>query len=353
VPPALDQIVQGCLAKDPDERWQSTADVKRQLRWIASTSSSSGATPAALPSTLRRRRSLWWFSTAALATALAIVLPAALRQWWTPDANVVRFSIVPPVNTTFAADIAQVPSTQLAVSPDGRSVAFVAASPGKRSGLWVREFAATEPRLLAGTDDASYPFWSADGGSLGFFAQGKLRRVDSAGGSLLELCEAGPDPRGGTWNRDGLIVFARDMASGLSQVSAGGGAPEPLLDLRAGENSYRWPSFLPDGRRFLFHVRVINGRGLHLGSIGSRSTTLVKDQHDRYLAAGRLPQFPGAVYRQSRPGHAAHLVARRRPHHVSIGPGRRQLSVREAVGPQCAGTPGVDRRNRVLDRLVD
>jgi eukaryotic-like serine/threonine-protein kinase len=270
IPPALDQLVQGCLAKDPDERWQSTADVRRQLQWIATTQSGSGITAATEPPA-KRLRHAGWMAAAALAVALVgVLIFGDGRSGDVASTPVVRFSIAPPAGTTFAADIAQVPSTQLAVSPDGSSVVFVAASPGRRARLWVRQLSATDPRLLAGTEDASYPFWSPDSRSIGYFAQGKLKRTDLDGGSPLELCDVGSDPRGGTWNQAGVILFARDTASGLSQVSASGGAPDAVLDLAPGDNSYRWPSFLPDGRRFLFHIRARNGRSIHLGSLGSR-----------------------------------------------------------------------------------
>lgn len=290
-PAALEQLVQTCLAKDPDDRWQSTADVKRQLNWIASTRANSDAAAlASLP--LRRRAARWWLLPAALAIALALTLPAALRQWQTTvhEPQVVRFPVFPPPNTTFAAAIGQVPSTQFAVSPDGHFLTFVATSPGRRSALWVRAIDSTEPTLLAGTDDASYPFWSHDSRFIAFFSQNQLKRVDRTGGSPREICEVGADPRGGAWNQTNLIVFARDTASGLSQVNADGGTPASLLDLRAGENSYRWPAFLPDGRRFLFHMKASTGNSIHLGSLDSRDTKVVLDKAP-YAAVYSLPGY--------------------------------------------------------------
>jgi serine/threonine protein kinase/Tol biopolymer transport system component len=278
VPPALDQLVLGCLAKDPDERWQSTADVKRQLLWIGSSQSGSSITVAPGKAPARSDR-LGWVVAALLATALALGTAFWLLQPApTIDRSVVRFQITPPSNTTFAADIAQVPSTQLAMSPDGKQVAFVAAVPGRAARLWVREISSTEPHALTGTDDASYPFWSFDGKSIGFFARGKLKRIDVAGGEPLELCDVGANPRGGAWNQAGVIVFSRDANSGLSQVSAQGGTPATLRALGSGDHSYRWPSFLPDGRRFLFHVRASNGRSIQMGSLdGGESTPVLAD----------------------------------------------------------------------------
>jgi serine/threonine protein kinase/Tol biopolymer transport system component len=277
-PAAFEQLVQTCLAKDPEERWQSTADVRRQLHWIASTRPGSDVSgPLALPS--RRMPMRWWLLPAALAVALAATLPAAVRQWRASDVSplLVKFPVFPPATTTFAAAIGQVPSTQLAVSPDGQFLAFVATSPGKRSALWLRPIGATEATLLEGTDDASYPFWAPDSRSIAFFAANQLRRVDRTGGSPREICDVGADPRGGAWNQQHVIVFARDTASGLSRVGAEGGTPVPLLDLRPGEHSYRWPSFLPDGRRFLFHVRANTGRSIHIGSLDGPGSTMVLD----------------------------------------------------------------------------
>src|SRR5262249_13716410 len=155
--------------------------------------------------------------------------------------------------------IAQVPPTQFALSPDGRRLAFVVMSPGQPSALWLRALDATEELPLPATEEASYPFWSADGRSLGYFASNALWRIDIGGGSPRRLCPVGFEPRGGAWSPEGVIVFAGSTRSGLSRVSADGGAPTSLLNLRDGESSYRWPSFLPDGRHFLFHVRRSTG----------------------------------------------------------------------------------------------
>ena len=278
VPPALGQVVETCLAKDPDDRWQSTSDLRRQLTWLASGAGSSGVTADA--SVSRSRRSSVWRTVAiGGAIALSAVLSAVVTRQSvaSSSAEIIAFSIVPPATTTFATATAQVPSTQMAVSPDGRNVAFVAAVPGERAGLWVRELGKTSPRLLTGTDDASYPFWSPDSRSIGFFTEDKLKRVELAGGSAQTLSDVDLDARGGTWNAQGVIVFARSTRSGLSLVSAIGGAPTPLLNLRDGEYSYRWPSFLPDGEHFLFHIRSRQGRGVYLGRLGSDEITLVLD----------------------------------------------------------------------------
>jgi serine/threonine protein kinase len=277
VPPVFEQLVHTCLAKDPDDRWQTSADVKRQLSWMASSPrlSSDATGPVAPPSKHDTLRT--WLVPALLAIALALVLPSAWRQWTSLPADVpaARFTVFPPGDATFAAPIAQVPSTQFAVSPDGHYVVFVATAPGGRPALWLRQIDAVEPTRILDTEDASYPFWSPDSKSIAFFSRNQLQRVDRASGSVQTICDVGADPRGGTWNRQNVIVFARDTASGLSRVNANGGAAEPLLNLRADENSYRWPWFLDDDRRFLFHVRAKNGRSILLGSLDSSETTVV------------------------------------------------------------------------------
>jgi Tol biopolymer transport system component len=289
----LEELVRACLAKSPDDRWQSVADVRRQLTWIGSqpSGSGSGITPVQTPRS-RLAASIWPLATVVLAAGLVLSLPAALRQWRTPAvrSDVTRFPVAPPPDTTFATSIAQVSATQFALSPDGRRLAFVAAAPGGSPALWLRTLDSTEPILLGGTDDASYPFWSPDGGSLGFFAHNALKRLDIGGGSPRMLCEAGFEARGGAWNADGVIVFAGSTRSGLLRVPADGGVPSPLLNLREGESSYRWPSFLPDGRRFLFQMRRSSGRGIYVGSLDGASPSLLLDDAP-YAAVYAPPGF--------------------------------------------------------------
>jgi Tol biopolymer transport system component len=141
---------------------------------------------------------------------------------------------------------------QFAVSHDGQHVVFVANAEGQPPTLWVRPVEAGAPRQLAGTEQASYPFWSADGRSIGFFSAGKLKTIPAAGGPVTIVCDA-PTGRGGTWNADGLIVFASGLSDPLRKVSARGGTPEPATVIDSSqENSHRWPQFLPDGRHVLF-----------------------------------------------------------------------------------------------------
>ena len=156
-----------------------------------------------------------------------------------------------------------------AISPDGRFLIFVAESPRGRN-LWVRALDSQAAQELPGTGDAAFPFWSPDSRSLGFFASGKLRRIDIAGGMPIEICDV-PQGRGGTWNADGVIVYNAVNDGPLLQVPATGGVPRPLttLDVTKHENSHRYPTFLPDGRHFLYFIRSNDRevRGIYLGSV--------------------------------------------------------------------------------------
>ena len=160
-------------------------------------------------------------------------------------------SIKPPVGGDFRSQSGS------AISPDGRLIAFVAHDSRGPDRLWVRPLDSGLPRVLAGTEDATFPFWKPDSRVVGFFASGKLKRVAVDGGSPVIICDA-PANRGGSWNRDDVIVFHGGNDTALQRISALGGSPERLTTLQAGENSHRWPQFLPDGRHLLFFVRAGN-----------------------------------------------------------------------------------------------
>jgi Tol biopolymer transport system component len=166
-----------------------------------------------------------------------------------------------------------------ALSADGRQLAFVAMAQGVPR-LWVRPLDQLTAHPLAGTDGASYPFWAPDGKAIGFFAGGKLQRIDLGGGAPQVLADA-PSGRGGTWNRDGVIVYAPMPATALMRVPATGGALVAVSRLAAGQSSHRWPQFFPDGRRFLFLSAQgqASGNGVFLGSLdGGEPTRMLEDE---------------------------------------------------------------------------
>ena len=242
-PPALDYIVRICLEKIPDNRFQTAHDIKLQLAWIASASQ----TIAPVVSKPKVLSGLWVTGLAALALA---ALVAAVMLWSSRQPRqVFRANLLPPEGTQFETLYRNGPVT---LSPDGRRIVFVARQDGKNS-LWLRSLDKLEATPLRGTDEAFYPFWSPDGNSIAFFMQNKLWRMDLPNGSPVAICDT-REPRGGTWGSGNVIVFASSIAGPLSQVSASGGTPRVATKTSptAAEESDRWPSFLPDGKHFLF-----------------------------------------------------------------------------------------------------
>jgi serine/threonine protein kinase len=249
-PPALDRIVQTCLAKDPEERWQSAADVKRELRWIVE--GASGVTTAPPRAREKKRRDWLPWALALIATIVAAI--ALLRTANQPSmpSETKRFSIVLPDKSALRAAV---------LSPDGTRLAFVARDSAGKNLLWIRPLDSLSSQPLPGTENPSFPFWSPDGRSIAFFADEKLKRVDATGGPAQTICDA-PVNRGGSWGRDGVILFAT-VNGPLFRVSASGGTPVAITSFNRarGESTHRWPYFLPDGRHFLFAIASFSTSG--------------------------------------------------------------------------------------------
>ena len=252
-PPALDRVVKTCLAKDPEDRWQSAHDVGGELKWIAEGGSQAGMVAPIVARRRNREGLAWGIAGLSLLGLLAFAL-FSVRRPAPSAARSVRFQIPIPEP---ASD-----SIGLAVSRDGSQLAFIAPAPGSASALWLRRLDSVEARPVVGTEGATQPFWSPDGGSIGFFSGGSLKIIDVSGGFPKTLCPASNDPRGGAWGRGGTIVFAPDFQSALSSVSAAGGAcrPATALDISRKEQTHRWPSFLPDGRHFLYYASKGSGQ---------------------------------------------------------------------------------------------
>jgi Tol biopolymer transport system component len=248
-PPALDRVVKTCLEKDPEDRWQTAHDVKLQLEWIAEGGSQAGL-PVAVVARRRTREHLAWSIAAVVGVAAIAVGLLKIRQE-RPAPAVVRSAILPPEKTSFR--FTGNDAGPVAISPDGHMLAFVAADASGTSTLWVRTLDSLLARSLPGTDNARYPFWSPDNRSLGFFADGKLKRIEVAGGPALPICNS-PDPRGGTWNTEGVILFEPQFREPISRVAASGGRPVAVtrFDSSRRETTHRWPFFLPDGKHFLY-----------------------------------------------------------------------------------------------------
>lgn len=214
-PAALDRILALCLKKDPDERWQSARDVKSALQFAAEPSSP-GRSPLA--------NRLPWVVAALTATLAAAAIAWAVRQP-VPDERTIHFQNDPPAGTQFVVGGGS------AISPDGRSIAFVAVSSGAPQ-LWIRQMDSLAAHELADTEGAQFPFWSPDSKSLGFLAAGKLKRIDVSGGPATSIADE-PLFRGGTWNEEGTIILAPSNTTGLQRVPASGGTPTPLTTLDA------------------------------------------------------------------------------------------------------------------------
>ncbi len=245
-PPALERVVRTCLSKDPDERWQTAHDLKLQLQWIAQAGSEAGV-PAPIGARRKTRERLAWVVAAVLLAATVAATMLYLRVAYEPT-RAVRVSVLPPGKVFFETDVG--PSM---ISPDGSKLAFVAREAGGADSLWLRPLDTLKPQLLAGTEGASFPFWSPDSHFIGFFAGGKLKKIEASGGPPQSLCDA-TDGRGGSWNRDDVIIFTPNFNEVIYRVSAAGGLPTPLTKLAQGQSSHRWPGFLPDGHHFLFFV---------------------------------------------------------------------------------------------------
>jgi serine/threonine protein kinase len=278
IPPALERLVRHCLEKNPKERFQSARDLAFNLEAISGLSGTKTVQPLAS----KRAFPSWLPGAAAVVTLLAgviLVLPRVLVTRNTR--SVMRLTIDLPPGPGFG--LVNGP----ALSPDGSMVVFAVTDTSGSSSLWLRTVDSLTPQKLSGTKGAVDPFWSPDCRSIGFFADGKLKRLSVDGGPVQVLCDAGSG-RGGTWNKDNVIVFAPGASGGLYRVDADGGDPVPVTspDSSRGETAHRYPSFLPDGRHFLY-LAVPDRNGLHdifAGSIGSNQKKLV-------LRATRAPQY--------------------------------------------------------------
>jgi eukaryotic-like serine/threonine-protein kinase len=259
-PPALDRVVKTAMAKDPDERWQTAHDVLLELKWI---SEGSSQVTVAMPEAARRksRERLAWIaaSTFFLVSLVSLLLTIAHLRHEPADTRVIKLSLPPPEKASFGS---------LSISPDGHWLAFTAAVGGKEQ-LWVRPLDALTAQALPGTEGATFPFWSPDSRFIGFFAGGKLKKIETSGGLVQTVCDAGAGA-GGTWNREGVIVFAV-QSFGLFQVSATRGDVTPVttIDFAGQEGPHHSPSFLPDGRHFLYYIHSWRKetRGIYLGSL--------------------------------------------------------------------------------------
>ena len=275
-PPALDRVVRTCLAKDPEDRWQSARDVAKELKWLGEGSAAGIAAPAVVSVRRRSRERLAWLLAAAFALAtIGLVLVPLRRPAQLP---VIRASILAPEGADLIST--HLNAGPVEISPDGSRLVFTARKGEGPNLLWVRDLSEPAARPLAGTEGAERPFWSPDGRFIGFFADRALKKIPAAGGPVFRLAEAS-ESRGGTWNREGVILYSPDARGPVYRIPASGGAPAAatVYDEKK-DTTHRYPRFLPDGRHFLYLVRH-SGAGagenpeLRIGSLDSKEFKLV------------------------------------------------------------------------------
>ena len=250
LPPSINRLLRRCLEKDPRRRLSAIADARLEL------DEQEAPFAIAPPTAASRRRP--FAASAAAALVGAMLLATAGYVFWpsrsgSPSAVSSRLSILPPANERLYPD-----SAAVAISPDGTMVAFVVgavsgAVSGSDSQIWVRTLDSVSPRRLDDTEGGQLPFWSADSRRIGFFSHGKLKIISASGGRAETLADS-PGARGGTWNAANVIVFAPDAQGPLYKISATGGKPEPVttIDPARKEAAHRFPTFLPDGRHFVY-----------------------------------------------------------------------------------------------------
>lgn len=272
--PALERVLQTCLEKDPEKRWQSAREVKHALEWMTADS------PAAAPAPVPAKRGWVWPSVAA---ALAIGLGVTAWVLWpkAAPARAARFEVQLPEEVTF--------SQYVSFSPDGRKLLFNAI--GEQGGLWIRDVDALNWRRLPDTNGANSPFWSPDSKYVGFGFQSQLRKMDLASGTAQTLCESVSTVGTGAWNQDGVIVFGNRGSGPMHRVSQAGGTPVDVtvVDSDRGETFHALPTFLPDGKHFLYlRQGRPEVRGIYVGSLDLKPEQQSKD---RLLATQYAAQY--------------------------------------------------------------
>jgi eukaryotic-like serine/threonine-protein kinase len=279
-PHAMERLVKRCLAKEPDLRWQSAADLGSELEWIVE-----DRLQAQNINQPRRGQRLFWLPL--LALALGVGFLAAYLGLRGSKPKKIHAGVMAPAGTIFSFS-GNSPGPP-AVSPDGTRIVFAALDSDRKQLLWVRPLDSGTAQPLEGTEGATFPFWSPDNRSIGFFADRKLKTVETTGGSIHIVCDA-HDGRGGTWNNEGTIVFAPSNEGALYKVLAAGGTATPVttVDPGRGQSDHRWPSFLPDGRHFLFFSRsytIPADTGAYIASLDSPvPTQILRNESEAKLA---------------------------------------------------------------------
>jgi Tol biopolymer transport system component len=313
-PPALDHLVKTCLAKSPQDRWQTMRDLLAELEWIVEAGAETGKGMALAPTAGQRKRTMIsWILLAAASILVAVAaVSAAIYFGGTKEPGELRFQFpfsatAGPDNTYGTSGIATrtMAGANFALSPDGRSLAFISRTGANEPwSLFVRPIGSVAPQKLAGAEDAAehtvQPFWSADSRFIAFVTGGKLKKIEASGGPAQEICSIAGFA-GGTWNQEGIILFG--SGAGLFRVSAEGGKPESVTSLERGESGHYWPHFLPDGQHYLYTVWHSEAakRAILAGMLGSKEKTRVAagESNTAYSEPGFLVfRRENAVYAQ-------------------------------------------------------
>lgn len=245
VPPQLGRVIRTCLAKNPDDRFQTAHDVALQLQWILEGGSQAGV-PVPVATAAPRRRGAWLpWAVAALTTVAAAAIALVMLTRTPTPARTVRFEVATPES------VVSIDSPRL--SPDGRYLAFNATDADGKTRVWLRQLNSLTAQPLPGTDGAARPFWSPDSRFIGFMADGKLKKIDVGGGPAQKICDA-PSGADGSWSSEGVILYDGRSTDPIYRVSAAGGTPTIAVkaDPSRKETAVGWPEFLPDGRHFLY-----------------------------------------------------------------------------------------------------
>lgn len=295
-PPALERLVQTCLEKDPEDRRQTMHDVLLELKWIAEAGPEAGV-GASGAATAPGRERIWMGVSAALAVVAvaAIVITIARAPGDAPSGieRPIHAALLPPPGGSFVSVGGTAGPVE--ISPDGTRLVFGAATADGGHRLYLRSLESGAVVPLQGTEGGARPFWSPDSRFIGFFAGGKLKKLELAGSTVLTIAAAA-DGRGGAWNENGTIVFAPSFRGALLKIPATGGDPDPVteLDTSRVQGTHRYPVFLPDQKHFLYLARsTVAGTPedtkIYAGSLdGGDAKEIIKAESNAVYANGYL-----------------------------------------------------------------
>jgi len=271
-PAGIRRLLRRCLQKDRTRRLQTAGDARIEI--------DEASNQPQLDNDLAREASsrsrLGWTAWTAVVVALLITVVLAVWTWRVP---------VMPNATEARLDLITPPTTEpvsLAISPDGLKIVYVA---GSEASLWVRDLDSISAQPLAGTNGATYPFWSPDSRSIGFFAEGKLKQINTVSG-FVETLSTATSGRGGAWGPDGTIIFSASVSSPILRLPPGGGDPMAITQLELlGHGSHRYPHFFPDGRHFLYFAQG-SSEGIYIGDLDSPERRFWLDASDSFGGSG-------------------------------------------------------------------